>query len=93
MSDVMLTGMISSVLHREEGQEGEEGPVDPQPPTRERDRSHSKTKKARRERRHADRGGETTSAAKPPTAGLQPQMGAEAQTQVKTGVASNRIRG
>ncbi|TMS00984.1 Methyl-CpG-binding protein 2, partial [Larimichthys crocea] len=55
----------------EEGQEGEEGPVDPRPPTRERDRSHSKTKKARRERRHADQGAETTASDTPPTSVLQ----------------------
>lgn len=86
----MSTGMMSSLFHREEGQEGEEEPVEPQPPTRERDRSHSKTKKVRRERRHADRGTETTASAMPPTAVLQPRTGAESQTEVKTGVANNR---
>ncbi len=82
--------MMSSLFHREEGQEGEEGPVDPQPPARERDRSHSKTKKVRRERRHADRGAETTASATPPTAVLDPRTGAESQTEVKTGVVNSR---
>lgn len=91
--DVMLTGVMSSLFHREEGQEGEEGPVDPQPPARERDRSHSKTKKVRRERRHADRGAETTASATPPTATLQPRTGAESQTEVKTGVANDKSQG
>lgn len=71
---------------REEGQEGEEEPVDPQPPARERARSHSKTKKARRERRHADRGAETTASA---TAALQPQTGVESQSQVRKGGAKS----
>ncbi|KAI3357948.1 hypothetical protein L3Q82_016325 [Scortum barcoo] len=85
-ADVMLTGMMS-LFHREEGQEGEEGPVDPQPPTRERDRSHSKTKKVRRDRRQADRGAETATSARPPTPVLQPRTGAESQTEVSEPVA------
>lgn len=79
---------MSSLFHREEGQEGEEGPINPRPPARERDRSHSKTKKIRRERRHTDRGAETTAMTMPPTATLQPQTGAEQQTQVRTGVVN-----
>ncbi|KAG7220397.1 hypothetical protein INR49_018235 [Caranx melampygus] len=69
----------------EEGQEGEEGPVNPQPRIKEKDRPHSKTKKARRERRHAEKGAESTSSATPPTAALQPR--AEAETQVLDPVA------
>lgn len=78
-----FTYVMSSVF-REEGQESEEGPVNPPPPARERDRSHSKTKKARRERRHADQGAETTASDTPPTSVLQAE--AEPQTQVKTGI-------
>lgn len=79
--------MMSSLFHREEG---EEGPVDPPRPARERERSHSKTKKTRRERRHADRGAETTASVTPSTAVLQPQAGEDPRTQVKSGVANNR---
>lgn len=75
---------MPSIQHREEGQEGEEAPVTPQPRIKEKDRPHSKTKKARRERRHAERGAESTSSATPPTAALQPRE--EAETQVRTGV-------
>lgn len=77
--------MMSSLFHREEG---EEGPVDPPRPARERERSHSKTKKTRRERRHADRGAETTASVTPSKSVLKPQAGEE--TQVKSGVANNR---
>ncbi|MEQ2288839.1 Methyl-CpG-binding protein 2, partial [Ameca splendens] len=65
---VRLPGHISS---REEGQEREEG--DPQPSARQRDRSHSKTKKPRRERRHGDQGAETAVSTTPPAASKQPQ--------------------
>lgn len=75
--------MMSSGFHREEGLEGEEEPVNPQPPVRERERSHGKTKKGRRERRHADHGEEATASATPPAT-------SESQTQVKTGVANYR---
>lgn len=69
---------MSCFSHRGEGQ-GEEGPVDPQPPARERDRSHSKTKKARR---HAEQGAETPPSATPAAAELK--MEAEPQSQVGT---------
>ncbi|KAM3872292.1 methyl-CpG-binding protein 2 [Diretmus argenteus] len=62
--------------------QGEEGPADPQPPSRERDSSHSKTKKTRRERRHAAPGADTTASATPPAARLQPETVAEPQSQV-----------
>uniref|UniRef100_A0A3B5MLL4 Methyl-CpG-binding protein 2 n=1 Tax=Xiphophorus couchianus TaxID=32473 RepID=A0A3B5MLL4_9TELE len=57
------------IFPREEGQEGEEG--DPQPSTRQRDRSHSKTKKPRRERRHGDQGAESTPVAGPSDQGSE----------------------
>lgn len=72
---------MSSLFHREEGQEVEEGPVDRPRPARERERSHSKTKKTRRERRHADQGVETMASVPPSKAVLQ--------TQVKSVVGNN----
>ncbi|KAI9515449.1 hypothetical protein NQZ68_024952 [Dissostichus eleginoides] len=58
-------------------EDSEDEPFDPQPPSRERERSHSKTKKNHRERRHVDRDSESTESASV----LQPQKGAEPQTQ------------
>ncbi|XP_014831696.1 PREDICTED: mediator of DNA damage checkpoint protein 1-like isoform X2 [Poecilia mexicana] len=55
----------------EAGQEGEEG--DPQTSTRQRDRSHSKTKKPRRERRHGDQGPESAASTTPSAVSEQPQ--------------------
>lgn len=75
---LFLTGMMSSIFHSEDS---EDEPFDPQPPSRERERSHSKTKKNRRERRHVDRDSESTE----PASVLQPQKGAEPETQVNTG--------
>ncbi|KAK1898179.1 Methyl-CpG-binding protein 2 [Dissostichus eleginoides] len=65
---------MSSLFHSEDS---EDEPFDPQPPSRERERSHSKTKKNHRERRHVDRDSESTESASV----LQPQKGAEPQTQ------------
>uniref|UniRef100_A0A087X8S6 Methyl-CpG-binding protein 2 n=1 Tax=Poecilia formosa TaxID=48698 RepID=A0A087X8S6_POEFO len=59
------------IFPREAGQEGEEG--DPQPSTRQRDRSHSKTKKPRRERRHGDQGPESAASTTPSAVSEQPQ--------------------
>lgn len=74
-----LAGLLFCFFHREEGQEGDEGPVSPPQLSREKERAHSKSKKTRREHRHADRGLETT--AVPSTAALPPQALEERQVK------------
>ncbi|XP_054879894.1 methyl-CpG-binding protein 2-like [Poeciliopsis prolifica] len=74
-----------------EGQEGEEG--DPQPSARQRDRSHSKTKKPRRERRHGDQGAECAASTTPSAVSEQPQGGVEPQSQVAEPVAGPSDQG
>lgn len=63
-------------LHREEG---EEEPVDPLGAAREKERTHSKTKKSRRERRHAESGAESATQASPLVAEHEEQAGEKEQ--------------
>uniref|UniRef100_A0A8C6PSJ7 Methyl-CpG-binding protein 2 n=1 Tax=Nothobranchius furzeri TaxID=105023 RepID=A0A8C6PSJ7_NOTFU len=71
---------ISSFFQREKSQANDEEQANPRPPTRERDSSHSKSKKARRERHHADQGVETTTT--PSVARGHTQTSIEPQSQV-----------
>ncbi|PWA19992.1 hypothetical protein CCH79_00019921 [Gambusia affinis] len=82
---------LSEGTDPEERQEGEEG--DPQPSTRQRDRSHSKTKKPRRERRHGDQGAESAASTTPSAVSEQPQVGVEPQSQVVEPVAGPSDQG
>lgn len=58
-------------LHREAG---EEDPVDPLGTAREKERTHGKTKKSRRERRHAERGAQSVTEASPSVAEQEQPM-------------------
>ncbi|XP_054602199.2 uncharacterized protein [Nothobranchius furzeri] len=64
----------------EKSQASDEEQANPRPSTRERDSSHSKSKKARRERHHADQGVETTTT--PSVARGHTQTSIEPQSQV-----------
>lgn len=75
---MVILGDISS---RDEGQEGDER--DPQPSTKQKDRSHSKTKKSRRERRHGAQEGETAASTIPPAISKHPEEEMEPQSQVQ----------
>lgn len=69
------------LLYREEG---EEEPVDPLRAARDKERTHSKTKKTRRERRHAERGAESAARASPVVAEQEQQAGEKEQPMQAT---------